>query len=135
MAHRRGRTMTTPLVLASSQQDETALPGRSGLSSISGDGSLVTFTNLTTTNGIGFCRVYLKDLTTGDLTAIGTSLDEDTEFSRISGDGSTIVFEASPDGNFFNTFADDQVCVYNVATQSLGFVTVGTSGGAALDRS
>jgi hypothetical protein len=48
-------------VLASSQQSGTALPGRSGLSSLSDDGTLVTFTNLTNEGtGSDHYQIYLK---------------------------------------------------------------------------
>jgi hypothetical protein len=53
--------MTTP-ALASSQQNATALPGRSGLSSLSDDGNLVTFTNRTSEDtGSDHHQIYLKN--------------------------------------------------------------------------
>ena len=75
--------MATP-TLVSTDKNGNVLPGRSGLSSISGDGSLVTFTDLTGEDvGSPSYQVYLKNLTTGDLTAISVSGDQ-TQFSRIS---------------------------------------------------
>ena len=120
--------MATP-TLVSSDKNGNALPGRSGLSSLSDDGNLVTFTNLTGDGtSSSFYQVYLKNLVTGDLTAVGTSLNEQTQFSRISGDGSSIVFEASPT-SFFGAFSSEQIYLYNVGGQSVSLVTRNTSGG------
>jgi Tol biopolymer transport system component len=119
--------MATP-TLVSSDKNGNALPGRSGLSSISGDGSLVTFTNLT---GDGtsspFYQVYLKNLVNGDLTAVSVSGDQ-TQFSRISSDGSNLVFEAAPDPFDFSGFGPAQIYIYNVATSGTTLVTRNTSG-------
>jgi Tol biopolymer transport system component len=119
--------MATP-TLVSSDKNGNALPGRSGLSSISGDGSLVTFTNLT---GDGtsspFYQVYLKNLVTGDLTAVSVSGDQ-TQFSRISSDGSNLAFEAALDPFDFSGFGPAQIYIYNVATSGTTLVTRTTSG-------
>src|SRR5271169_3221403 len=114
--------MTTPLVLVSSDKNGNALPGRSGLSSVSDDGNLVTFTNLTGDGTSPFYQVYLKNVSTGDITAVGTSLGEQTQFSRISGDGSTVVFEANSQASFGDT-SNAQIYLYDVATQGVTLVT------------
>jgi len=118
--------MTTPLVLVSSDKNGNALPGRSGLSSVSDDGNLVTFTNLTGDGTSPFYQVYLKNVSTGDITAVGTSLGEQTQFSRISGDGSTVVFEANSQASFGDT-SNAQIYLYDVATQGVTLVTKSTS--------
>jgi serralysin len=118
--------MATP-TLVSSDKNGNALPGRSGLSSVSADGNLVTFTNLTGDGTASpFYQVYLKDLATGDLTAVGTSLNEQTQFSQISGDGSTIVFEANSQA-FFGDHSNAQIYLYDVAGGGVTLVTKSTS--------
>ena len=118
--------MTTPLVLVSSDKTGNALPGRSGLSSVSADGNLVTFTNLTGEGSSPSFQVYLKNLSTGDITAVGTSLGEQTQFSQISGDGSTIVFEANSEA-FFGDNSRAQIYLYDVASGGVTLVTESTS--------
>jgi serralysin len=134
--------MTTPLVLVSSDKNGQALPGRSGLSSVSDDGNLVTFTNLTGEGTFSpFYQVYLKDMSTGDVTAVGTSLGQQTQFSRISGDGSTIVFEANTIA-FFGDHSGAQIYLYDVASGDVTLVThtssdsnVGSDGSSPLNPS
>ena len=119
--------MATP-TLVSTDKNGNALPGRSGLSSISGDGSLVTFTNLTGEDvGSPSYQVYLKNLSTGDLAAVSVSGDQ-TQFSRISSDGSNLVFEAAPNAFDFSGFGPAQIYIYNVATATTTLVTRTTSG-------
>jgi autotransporter passenger strand-loop-strand repeat protein len=119
----------SPPVLVSSDNSGTPLTGRAGLSSISGDGNLVTFTELTNEGtGNDTYTAYLKNLTTGVLTDIGASF-ADSQSSRISPDGSNIVFEEDPT-NFFSQFSSPpvQVYVYNVATATATLITRSTSG-------
>ena len=130
---------TGAIMIASSAADGTiGAGGDSGSIDISGNGSYVVFnsgaTNLVPNDTNGLIDVFMKDISTGAVTLVSTSLDETQGSSlstkpSVSYDGSLVAFQTSASQmlpSAYNGYI--QVYVKNVETGEVTAVST-TSGG------
>lgn len=101
----------------------------SGAPSISGDGTRISFTSnadLTGDNPDHKYEFFLYDTQTGGFTQISHSTGDDSFFpmgSRISSDGTHVVFESNADLTGTNSDRNYEIFLYNIGANSLAQIT------------
>lgn len=134
LANRSSGAITRVSVDASGNQAN----GLSGQPSISHDGSLITFTsdatNLVASDANGVRDIFLKNISTGAMSLIsvnssGVQADKDSYQSRISWDGSAVVFVSDADNlSASDTNSCSDIFVRNISASTTNLVSSSTAG-------
>ena len=125
-------------VVVSRKTDQTQLTGRSELPSVSDDGRYVVFqARDSSAPDDGFTNIYLKDLQTGTLKNIsaagsGTTNTGSSVNPKLSGNGSTVVYESKSSNIVFNDLNNaTDVIMYTVSSGVRKAVSIASSGQTA----